>query len=412
MGVEVFKEVVSLFKSLLKWTLAGTLLISTYQLSTIQNVAALSKTPNLGSSLILEPIEEFVMPEDYPEDILEHFEMNIDARSYVVIDQETNKVLAQGEANTPYPIASMTKILSAYLVLEAIENDILALDDTIEIPSEIVQNISSNIELSNAWLVEDVEYPVEDLLYAVMLQSANDATSALMWEIYGNEQASVQAMIEQLHEWDITNFGFFSTSGAPNLDVPQSFWMPGSNEFNQNTMSAADVALMAQHIIEEHPELLEITQTPEYLFMEGTDEQQLFVNPNELMEGRAYARVGVTGLKSGFTYEAGRNFVATGSQDGRNYIAVAMGVFGEGMSSYWEIEILLDKLHEYPDLYELDLPNNLHTPTAIESVVEGNDDDETDGQDTEVTQEEIDESENIRDNPITNFMRDLFGIFN
>lgn len=400
-----------MFKSILKWTLAGTLLVSTYQLTTVQNVAALSKTPNLGSSLILEPIEEFVMPEDYPDDILEHFELNIDARSYVVIDQETNKVLTQGAANTPYPIASMTKILSAYLVLEAIEDGILSLDDTIEIPAEIVQNISTNIELSNAWLVEDVEYPVEDLLYAVMLQSANDATSALMWEIYGNEQASVQAMIEQLHEWDITNFGLFSTSGAPNLDVPQSFWMPGSNEFNQNTMSAADVALMAQHIIEEHPELLEITQTPEYVFMEGTDEQQLFINPNELMEGRAYAREGVTGLKSGFTYEAGRNFVATGSQDGRNYIAVAMGVFGEGMSSYWEIEILLDKLHEYPDLYELDLPTNLHSPTSVEATVEG-EEDIVEEQDTEITQEEVDETENVRDNPITNFMRNLFGIFN
>lgn len=406
-----------MIKSLIKWAILGSLSISLLLPNTIKHAYGLSKTPNLGSGIVFEPIQNFEFPEDYPQDIFEHFQENIDARSYVVIDQETNKVLAAGDANTPYPIASMTKILSAYLILEAIDEGKLSLDQTITIPSEIVENISSNIELSNAWLVEDVEYPVEDLLYAIMLQSANDATSALMWEIYGNEQSAVQAMIDQLHEWNITNFGLYSTSGAPNMDVPRSFWMPGSNEFNQNTMSAADVALMAKHVIEEHPEILEITQTPEYMFMEGTDEAQLLVNPNELLEDRAYARENVTGLKSGFTFEAGRNFTATGSQDGRDYIAVAMGVFGEGMSSYWEIEILLDKLHEYPDLYQLDLPINLHSPRVDEldplnqEDVQGNPITNDTSQETDDV-ETTTEFENQRDNPITNFMRDVFNLFN
>lgn len=372
-------------------------------------VNAVSKTPIFNSeNVLLEPSEPFVMPEDYPAELAEWYEQNMDARSYVVIDQETNKVLAQREANVPYPIASMTKILSMYLIYKAIDEGKLSMDQEIEIPAEIVQDISSNVELSNVWLVEGVAYPVEDLMNAVMIQSANDATSALMWEIYGSEQAAVQAMQNQLTEWGITNAQLYSTSGAPNNEVPESWWIPGSTSDSENTMAAADVALMAQHTIEEYPQILDIATTKEYAFMEGhPEEAQVLYNTNQLLEGGNYEREGITGLKSGFTDAAGLNFTATGSQNGRNFISVAMGTFGEGMSSYWETEILLDGLLEYPEVYDLDLPTNLKTPAAEEILPEA---EAEEGQDTVV--EENPPLENNRDNAITNFMRDLFGIFN
>lgn len=372
-------------------------------------VNAVSKTPIFNSeNVLLEPSEPFVMPEDYPAELAEWYEQNMDARSYVVIDQETNKVLAQREANVPYPIASMTKILSMYLIYKAIDEGKLSMDQDIEIPAEIVQDISSNVELSNVWLVEGVAYPVEDLMNAVMIQSANDATSALMWEIYGSEQAAVQAMQNQLTEWGITNAQLYSTSGAPNNEVPESWWIPGSTSDSENTMAAADVALMAQHTIEEYPQILDIATTKEYAFMEGhPEEAQVLYNTNQLLEGGNYEREGITGLKSGFTDAAGLNFTATGSQNGRNFISVAMGTFGEGMSSYWETEILLDGLLEYPEVYDLDLPTNLKTPAAEEILPEA---EAEEGQDTVV--EENPPLENNRDNAITNFMRDLFGIFN
>lgn len=372
--------------------------------------SAVSKTPIFNSqNILLEPSEPFVMPEDYPQELAEWYEANMDARSYVVIDQETNRVLAEREANVPYPIASMTKILSMYLIYKAIDEGTLSIDQEIEIPSEIVQDISSNPNLSNVWLVEDVAYPVEDLMYAVMIQSANDATSALMWEIYGSEQAAVGAMQAQLTEWGITNAKLYSTSGAPNNEVPESWWIPGSTSESENTMAAADVAIMAQHTIEEYPEILEIATTREYAFMEGDPEEaQVLYNTNQLLEGGAYEREGITGLKSGFTDAAGLNFTATGNQNGRNFISVAMGTFGEGMSSYWETEILLDGLLDHPEVYDIeDLPTNLKAEPTPELLPEMATEE---GQDTVVEEEAP--VENRRDNAITNFMRDLFGIFN
>lgn len=367
---------------------------------------ALSKTPIFNSdNVLLEPSEPIEMPEDYPSELQEWYDSNMDARSYVVIDQETNKILANREGNVPYPIASMTKVLSMYLIYKALDEGTLTLDQEIEIPTEIVEDISSNVELSNVWLVEGISYPVEDLMYAVMLQSANDATSALMWEIYGSEQAAVQAMQDQLTEWGITNAQIYSTSGAPNSEVPESWWMPGSNEMSENTMSAADMALVAQHTIEEYPQILDITTTREYTYMEGTDEEQILFNPNQLLEGGTYGRSGITGLKSGFTDAAGLNFVATGNQADRDFIAVAMGTFGEGMSSYWEIEILLDGLLDHPEVVDLDLPTNLKAQEPAEELVE-------EAAQEDSATEDSTPIENNRDNAITNFMRDIFGVFN
>lgn len=367
---------------------------------------AVSKTPIFNSdNVLLEPSEPIEMPEDYPSELQEWYDSNMDARSYVVIDQATNKILANREGNVPYPIASMTKVLSMYLIYQALDEGTLKLDQEIEIPTEIVEDISSNEELSNVWLVEGITYPVEDLMYAVMLQSANDATSALMWEIYGSEQAAVQAMQDQLTEWGITNAQIYSTSGAPNSEVPESWWMPGSNEMSENTMSAADMALVAQHTIEEYPQILDITSTREYTYMEGTDEEQILFNPNQLLEGGTYGRSGITGLKSGFTDAAGLNFVATGNQADRDFITVAMGTFGEGMSSYWEIEILLDGLLDHPDVVDLDLPTNIKAQEPAEELVE-------EAAQEDSATEDSTPIENNRDNAITNFMRDIFGVFN
>lgn len=393
-------------KRTIKWLTVLSLTSMSYANLYPTTAQAVSKTPIFNSdNVLLEPSEPIEMPEEYPSELQEWYDTNMDARSYVVIDQATNKILANREGNVPYPIASMTKVLSMYLIYQALDEGTLKLDQEIEIPTEIVRDISSNVELSNVWLVEDETYPVEDLMYAVMLQSANDATSALMWEIYGSEQAAVQAMQDQLTEWGITNAQIYSTSGAPNSEVPESWWMPGSNEMSENTMSAADMALVAQHTIEEYPQILDITSTREYTYMEGTDEEQILFNPNQLLEGGTYGRSGITGLKSGFTDAAGLNFVATGNQADRDFIAVAMGTFGEGMSSYWEIEILLDGLLDHPEVIDLDLPTNLKAQEPAEELVEEA------AQENPATEDST-PIENNRDNAITNFMRDIFGVFN
>ena len=377
-------------------------------------VENITKIPNLSKDIQeITQYEAIETPENYPQELLDWYASNIDARSYVVVDTETNKILAQQEANVPYPIASMSKVMAMYMVYKAIDEGKLSLDTKITIPQEIEDYFSFNPEMSAVGLYAGEEYSVEDLIHGVMFLSGNDATSALLWEIYGSEQAAVQAIRVQLTDWGFTNFEFYTVSGIPNLYLPEELWIEGSNENSENKMSAADVALMSQYVVETYPALLDITSKYEYVFAEGTENEQVFYTTNLLLDGQAYGREGITGLKSGMTDAAGRNFVSTSTENGRKVIAVVMGLFdredGLAVTTYWETEILLDALLDYPDLYQLEgLASNKHL-TREEREAELAKLSEENAQ-AELAEQGI-ELENRRDSPVTNFMRNLFNIF-
>ncbi|MRI85123.1 serine hydrolase [Aerococcaceae bacterium WS4759] len=377
-------------------------------------VENITKIPNLSKDIQeITQYEAIETPENYPQELLDWYASNIDARSYVVVDTETNKILAQQEANVPYPIASMSKVMAMYMVYKAIDEGKLSLDTKITIPQEIEDYFSFNPEMSAVGLYAGEEYSVEDLIHGVMFLSGNDATSALLWEIYGSEQAAVQAIRVQLTDWGFTNFEFYTVSGIPNLYLPEELWIEGSNENSENKMSAADVALMSQYVVETYPALLDITSKYEYVFAEGTENEQVFYTTNLLLDGQAYGREGITGLKSGMTDAAGRNFVSTSTENGRKVIAVVMGLFdredGLAVTTYWETEILLDALLDYPDLYQLEgLASNKHL-TREEREAELAKLSEEKAQ-AELAEQGI-ELENRRDSPVTNFMRNLFNIF-
>lgn len=401
-------------RSLVISSLVGMCVLSVNTTGSAQ-VENITKTPNLSQDIQevtqYNPVE---MPADYPQELLDWYASNIDARSYAVVDVETNKILAQSQGNIPYPIASMSKVMAVYLVYKAIDEGKLSLDTKITIPQEIEDYYSFNPEMSAVGLYAGEEYSVEDLIHGVMFLSGNDATSALLWEIYGTEQAAVQAIREQLTEWGFTDFEFYTVSGIPNMYLPEELWMDGSNETSENKMSAVDVALMSQYVVKEFPHLLEVTSKYEYTFAEGTELEQVFYTANQLLEGQAYGRPGITGLKSGMTDAAGRNFVSTSTENGREVIAVVMGLFpredGLDVTTYWETEILLDALLDYPDLYQLEgLPSNMRL-TRAEREAELAKLAEEEAQ-AEMAEEGI-ELENRRDSPVTNFMRDLFNVFN
>lgn len=394
--------------------LAGSLITLPNQINA--QVNQLSKTPHFSwSKEQFQNIDPIVMPDNYPNDLLEKFDQELEARSYAVIDEETHHILAQKEGNIPYPIASMSKVISTYLVFKAIKEGRLSMDEEIQAPEEITSVLSDDPELSSTGLVGGVSYSVKDLLHGVIMKSGNDATSVLMWHIYGSEQEGTQAIIDQLKEWGMRDFAFYTVSGLPNSLVPESWRLPGSDKTNENVMSAQDVALMAQYTVEEFPEILEISQKQQYVFKEGTDYEQIFYTTNKLLPGQEYGREGITGLKSGSTDAAGLNFVATGQENGRKIIAVSMGNMmredGSFSSPYQEIYTLLDALAQYPDLYKNDqLPSNKHLSLADQEALEASIQGSLDQANPNKANKEKSTNNytNHRDNAITNFFKKIF----
>ena len=368
----------------------------------------LSKVPDLSKDFeVTTTAEKLEMPADYPEELNN---LTPDIRSYVVIDQATNQILMARDANTAYPIASMSKVMSVYLTYKAVEEGKIKLDDKIKVSDEIYNNFTINPEMSSAHLVQGAEYTVTELLYGILLASGNDATTLLMEKIYGSEQEAVKAIRTQLEEWGI-DAEFYTTSGINVKYLPESYWIEGATTSSQNKMSAANVALMSQYIVEKYPQILEITSSPSFIMLKGQANEYTIENPNLLLPGREYARLHATGLKSGYTDEAGRCFITTVTQDGRALISVVMGI-QDPYNSYEETSILLDGLHKYPELYKLEGFASNKVPTKEEKEAEAA---SIAAEEAAKKAEQSDETDtstvNRRHSPFTEFMRSIFSIF-
>lgn len=369
----------------------------------------LNKVPDLTKDFnITAPTQAVAMPASYPEE-LNH--LTPDIRSYVVIDQATNNILMEREGNTPYPIASMSKVMPVYLTYKAIEEGKIKLEDKIKVTAAIYNDFTINPEMSSAYLVQDAEYTVQELLYGILLASGNDATTLLMEKIYGSEQEAVKAIRAQLEEWGI-DAEFYTTSGINVKYLPERYWIEGATASSQNKMSAANVALMAQYVVEKYPQILEITSSPSFIMLKGKENEYTIENPNLLLPGRQYARLQATGLKSGYTEEAGRCFITTVTQDDRALIAVVMGIQNP-YNSYEETGILLDGLHKYPELYKLEGFASNKVPTKAEKEAEAA---SLAAEEAAKKAAEVDETDdtptvNRRHSPFTDFMRSIFGIF-
>ncbi|MCR8969444.1 D-alanyl-D-alanine carboxypeptidase family protein [Facklamia sp. 7083-14-GEN3] len=392
------------------------LVCNLFTLPIFAQVENLSKLPDLTMDINkAKEYKPILMPEDYPEELASFFDSSISSRSFLVVDVDTGRILAQKDANIPYPIASITKILTAYLTYQAIESGKLELSSEIEAPSELTQVLSDNPELTSTPLIAGEKYSVDDLLHSLIIKSGNDAASLLMRAVYGSELAATQAMTDQLHQWGFNDFKFYTTSGVPNEYIPEDWRVSGSTASNENTMSAQDLALMTKYIIEKYPQILEISSTINYTFKEGTDYEQILYTPNPLLPGQALGREGINGLKAGLTDAAGDSFIATGEEGGRDIIALSMGNFiqedGNYSSSYDQLTLILDALAEYPDLYQNEnLPLNQITQSKVEEKLNEASTDSDEENNSETIQEET-TLENRRDNPITNFIKRLFDNF-
>jgi len=246
----------------------------------------------------------------------------IDAAAAFVIEPTTGKVLLNQNGDKKLGIASMTKMITEYLLLETIKNGDLAWDDQIEI-SEYAHKISQNYELSNVPLRIDDTYSVEELYQAMAIYSANGATIALAEHIAGDEKTFVDMMHEKVESWGITNYELYNTTGLSNADLQGNIY-PGSTEDNENSMTAREMAIVAQQLLTDFPEVLNTSSISEKTFREGTDDKINMKNFNWMLPGLIYERENVDGLKTGTTDFAGASMTGTVEEEGMRLITVVM----------------------------------------------------------------------------------------
>ena len=154
-------------------------------------------------------------------------EFDVAAKHAIAVEATTGKILYEKDANQPVEIASITKLVTVYLVYEALEQGTISLSTPVDI-SDYPYQLTTNSEASNVPM-EARNYTVEQLLEATMVSSANSAAIALAEKIAGSEKDFVDKMREKLLEWGIQDATIVNTTGLNNETLGDNIY-PGSKK--------------------------------------------------------------------------------------------------------------------------------------------------------------------------------------
>ncbi|WP_281165477.1 serine hydrolase [Liquorilactobacillus sicerae] len=250
--------------------------------------------------------------------------LSLDVKGAIAIDAKTGQVLYSKNANQSLPIASMTKLISIYLVLQAIKKGKLSWNQKISVDSASYK-VSQDTSLSNVPLLKNHKYTVRQLYQASLIYSANGAVMALANAVAGSQKTFVDQMRALLKSWGIKDAEINTVSGLPNGQVGSAKY-PGVADSAENKLSAAEMALVAQKLLKAYPEVLQTTKIARMKFNNGTTETEM-ENWNWMLKGlaKAYTELPVDGLKTGTSDSAGADFTGTVHKDGHRIITVVLG---------------------------------------------------------------------------------------
>ena len=229
-------------------------------------------------------------------------EQEIPGKSALLMDIATGKVLFEKNAHEALAPASVTKVMTMLLIMEAIDSGSLGWDDTVTASEAAAAKGGSQI-----YLKVGETMTVADMVKSIAVSSANDCACAMAEHIAGSEAAFVEKMNQRAKELGMADTHFVNCTG-----------LDDSEEAKNHLTCAYDIALMSRELLKYHPDILKYTT----IWMDTVRNGQFGLsNTNKLI--RFYP--GATGLKTGFTSGAGYCLSASAERDGLGLIAVVMG---------------------------------------------------------------------------------------
>jgi len=226
-----------------------------------------------------------------------------------VIEPVTRRVLFEENAHVPLPTASMAKMMTALITMEEIQTGRLKLDDQVTISAR-----ASKMGGSQIYAKEGQQFPVQTLLAALMVQSANDAAEALAEKVAGSAESFADIMNQRAQALGLKESHFTDPHGLPNSADPKAI----------NTMSAHDLAILGLELM-KYPLMREYAKTPTMPFTNGTFTSGL-TNPNHLINPKKVNFYdAATGIKTGYSGPAGYCVTASAKRGDMEVVCVVMG---------------------------------------------------------------------------------------
>lgn len=227
------------------------------------------------------------------------------AKAYLLVDADTGEVIVENNADEQLPPASLTKMMTSYIVSEEIETGRLKETDLVRVSDDAWLRGGAKSGSSTMFLEARSEVPVIDMLRGVIIQSGNDASIALAQHIAGSEGAFADVMNQQAQLLGMSNSHFVNATGWP---------------ADGHLTTARDLAILARALIKDHPDHYAL-YSEKYFKHNGINQP----NRNKLL----FTDKTVDGIKTGHTEAAGYCLVASSERDSMRLISVVMGAKSE-----------------------------------------------------------------------------------
>ncbi len=224
------------------------------------------------------------------------------AREAILIDPSTGTVILNKNADEQMPPASMSKLMTAYLLFESIKDGRVSLDDKFRVSENAWRKGGAASGSSTMFLPPKSEVRVEDLIRGIIVQSGNDACIVVAESLAGSEEAFARRMTDKAHELGMTGSNFMNATGWPHPE---------------HRTTARDLATLSTRIIQDFPKMFSYYSEREFTY-NGIRQS----NRNPLIYGYA----GADGMKTGHTSEAGYGLTGTAKQGDRRLIVVVNGL--------------------------------------------------------------------------------------
>lgn len=257
----------------------------------------------------------------------EHFLIDFEtkAKAAFLLNADTGQTLYAKNPDELLPIASMSKLMTEHLVLQAIKKGNLEWEEEVTI-SRRAAGISNTPGFSSVYLHQGENYTIRELFEAAAIRSGNGAAVALAEAVAGSEEKFVELMNQEAAHLGLTNAVFYNSTGLTNGDLG-TFQLKGDPD-NSNSMSARDLAALAETILDNSPEILEVSSMAADSITHDDGTTYRYKNTNLLLasqKGSPFRYSGVDGLKTGYTTAAGYSLVGTLQQEKNRYISVLIG---------------------------------------------------------------------------------------
>lgn len=240
--------------------------------------------------------------------------------SNLLIDANSGIIYLKDNIDEQLPIASLTKLMSIYIVFEEMEKQKVNLNDEVVISEKVAGLHVENPEVSGVYFVKGESVSVQKLIELSLIFSDNGAIIALAEKFCGSESNMVKKMNEKAEDLSMDNSIFYNVTGLTMVDYG-SYILPGTSKSDLNKSSARDMALLSYNLINDYPQILDYTSKNSVEFR-GYE----YYTYNLLLEDMTYEYKGVKGLKTGTTKEAGECFISYYEKDDSEYISVVLNV--------------------------------------------------------------------------------------